>query len=699
MSANFITSYPAWYILLCLGLALVYAGVLYFRNQIINPEKGQHWLKYLLAGFRFLAVFFIALMLLEPLLLYTRNETEKPLLVLAIDNSESMVSSKDSQQIKEKLTATYRKMESELSDQFEVVSYTFGSTANASENPTFKEKETDISALLNTVRNAYDGRPLGAIVMATDGIFNKGSNPYYTAREMKAPFFSFAYGDTTVRSDFLIATIRTNTIAYLGNTFPVVVDVTARKCPSSAFKIQIYKDGVLLEEQSGQINGNPFSETFNFMLKASEKGTQGYQVRISRLAGEKTYTNNQKDFFIEVIDGRQKILCLAPAPHPDLSAFKQSLADNENYELILKTGEMPSAAECKKYDLVILHQWFSTAAHKTFAETLKAQKTPVLYVLGKQSNVSLFNGMIGTTAIRGNNGSFNQSTAAANNSFSLFELSEESRTAVSQFPPLSCPFGKYEIPQPERALFTQKIGVVNSKEAMWYLQDDEGYRSGFIAGEGYWKWWLSNFEKMSNHNACKELMAKTVQYLAIKTDKRKFRLSPVQPSFNENEPVAFQAEVYNDNYEATTREEVSLELKSESGKVYPYTFSSQGDGYRLNAGIMAPGKYSYKGKTIISGKSESISGTVVVKPLQLEYTESLANHSLLRQMATSTGGAVLKPENTDAMIEALKTLPSAKPVIYSEQTFKDLIHQKWLFFVMVMLLAVEWGIRKWLGSY
>jgi hypothetical protein len=248
-------------------------------------------------------------------------------------------------------------------------------------------------------------------------------------------------------------------------------------------------------------------------------------------------------------------------------------------------------------------------------------------------------------------------------------------------------------------LFTQKIGVVNSKEAMWYLQDDEGYRSGFIAGEGYWKWWLSNFEKISNHNACKELMAKTVQYLAIKTDKRKFRLSPVQPSFNENEPMAFQAEVYNDNYEATTREEVSLELKSESGKVYPYTFSSQGDGYRLNAGIMPPGKYRYLGKTLISGKSETISGNVVVKPLQLEYTESVANHNLLRQMAASTGGKVLKPDDTDAMIEALKTLPSAKPVIYTEQTFKDLIHQKWLFFLMVLLLSVEWGVRKWLGSY
>lgn len=699
MSANFITSYPTWYILLCLGLGVVYSAVLYFRNQIIDPEKGQQWLKWVLAGVRVLSVFIIALLLLEPLLLYTRNETEKPVLVLAGDNSESMLMVKDSQQTKERIQSSFEKLQDALSEQFEVVNYAFGSKAKTDGALDYNDKETDISALLSEVRNAYDGRTVGAIVLATDGIFNKGSNPYYLAREMKSPVFSIAFGDTTVKSDFLISAIRTNTIAYLGNTFPVVVDVTARKCKSDGFKVQIYKDGTLLDEQSGKIEGNPFSQTFNFMLKASSKGTQGYQVRISRLNGEKTYINNQKDFFIEVIDGRQKILCLAVAPHPDLSAIKQSLADNENYELVLKTGEIPSATECKKYDLVILHQWLSNAAQKTFAETLKAQKTPVLYVFGKQSNVALFSGLVSSATIRGYNGSFNQSTAAVNSGFSLFELSDETKSAINQFPPLSCPFGKYEVPQPERALLTQKIGVVNSKEAMWYLQDEEGYRSGFIAGEGYWKWWLSNFERLSNHDACKEIMAKTVQYLALKTDKRKFRLNPVQPSFNENEPVAFQAEVYNDNFESNTKEEVSLELKSENGKVYPFTFSAQGDGYRLNAGLMPPGKYSYKAKTLVSGKAETILGNIVVKPLQLENTETVANHSLLRQMASSTGALSVTPEGIDAMITQIKNLPSAKPVIYSEQTFKDLIHQKWLFFVIILLIATEWGIRKWLGSY
>lgn len=699
MSADFITSYPSWYIVLCLALALFYAAVLYFRNQIIDPEKNQNWIKYLLAGFRLISVFLIALLLLEPLLLYTRNETEKPVLILAADNSESMRSSKDSAKMSGSLKEAFSTFEQSLSERYEVVQYTFGSAPKAGNLPAFNEKETDISGLLNEVRNAYDGRNIGAIVLATDGIYNKGSNPYYTARELKAPVFSVAYGDTTVRSDFLIAAIRTNTIAYLGNTFPVVIDVTARKCASSPFKIQIYKDGTLLEEQSGQISGNPFSRTFTFMLKANAKGTQGYQVRISRLSGEKTFLNNQKDVFIEVIDGRQKILCLSAVPHPDLAAFRQALEDNQNYELIFKTGEIPSPAECKKYDLVIMHQWFMNAAQKTFAETLKAQKTPALYILGRQSNTSLFNGMVGTVAIRGINGSFNQSTAAMNAQFSLFELSEECLSAIPQFPPLACPFGKYEIPQPERALFTQKIGVVNSKEAMWYLQDDEGYRSGFIAGEGFWKWWLSNFDKFSNHNACKEVMTKTVQYLALKTDKRKFRLGPVQPSFQENEPVAFQAEVYNDNFEPSTREEVSLQLKAANGKVYPFTFSVQGDAYKLNAGILPPGKYTYLAKTKISGKTETIAGNVVVKPLQLESTETVANHSLLKQMAKSTGGKVFAPGNENQLLESLKTLPSAKPVIYTEQTFKDLIHQKWLFFIIVMLIGVEWGVRKWLGSY
>lgn len=699
MSADFITSYPKWFFLFCIAAGAVYTTILYGKNKIIDPDNNQKWTLYVLSVFRFLAVTIVAFLLLEPLLRYSKQEIEKPVVVVAIDNSESMLNAKDSAWVRNQLTKQLGVSVQELQEKFEVVNYAFGSKNQLIDNPDFSEKETDMSSLLTEIKNAFEGKSIAAVVLASDGIFNKGSNPYYTAQELKAPIFTIGFGDTAIKSDFLIASIRTNTIAYLGNSFPVVVDVTARKCANSNFKIQIFYNGQLVEEQIGAINGNPYGGSFSFMLKASQKGTQSYSVRISRLNGEVTYVNNQKDFFIDVIDGRQKVLLLASAPHPDISAYKQSLADNENYELSLKMGEIPSATELKAYDLVILHNWLATPAHKALSDALKAQRIPVLYILGRQSNLSYFNNLVGTSAVRGINNSFNQSTATLNETFSLFELSAETKTAIEQFPPLTCPFGKYEIAQPDKVVLNQRIGVVNSKEALWTLNDQEAYRTGYIAGEGFWRWWLNNYEKSQNHDACKELFTKTIQWLALKTDKRKFRVAPLQNSFNENEAIVFQAEVYNDNYEAVNKEDVALDLKDEKGKVYSFTFSKIGEAYKLTAGTMPPGKYSYAAKALVSGKQQVISGNVIVKPLQLETTETVANHNLLLQIAENSGGRFIAKDSIGELASIISNLKNTKSVIFTERTFKDLIHQKWLFFIILMLLAVEWGIRKWLGGY
>jgi hypothetical protein len=699
MSADFITSYPKWFFIFCIAAGALYTALLYGRNKIIDPDKNQKWTLYVLSIFRFLAVTIVAFLLLEPLLRYSKQEVEKPIVVLAIDNSESMVNAKDSAFVKNQLAKALNGISEKLQEKFEIVNYTFGSKNQLIDNPDFSEKETDMSAPILEIKNAFEGKSIAAVVMATDGIFNKGSNPYYTSQELKAPIFTIGFGDTTIKSDFLIASVRTNAIAYLGNTFPVVVDVTARKCANTNFKVQVFYNGKLLEEQTGNINGNPFSGSFSFMLKAQQKGTQSYAVRISRLDGEVTYLNNQKDFFIDVIDGRQKLLMLASAPHPDISAFKQALADNENYELTYKMGEIPALNELKGYDLVIMHNWLINPAQKSFSELLKAQKMPVLYVLGRQSNLSYFSNLVGTSAVRGINNSFNQSTAAINETFSLFELSSESKAAIEQFPPLTCPFGKYEIAQPDKVVLSQRIGIVNSREALWTLNDQEAYRTGFISGEGFWRWWLNNYEQTQNHDACKELFTKTIQWLALKTDKRKFRVTPFQNSFNENEPLVFQAEVYNDNYEAVNKEDVTLDLKDEKGKSFPFTFSKIGDAYKLVAGTMPPGKYNYSVKTLVSGKQQVISGNVVVKPLQLETTETIANHNLLLQMAENSGGKFISKDSITQLGDLISKLENAKPIIYTEKTFKDLIHQKWLFFIILMLLGVEWGIRKFLGGY
>ena len=52
---------------------------------------------------------------------------------------------------------------------------------------------------------------------------------------------------------------------------------------------------------------------------------------IDFLSGEFSNRNNRQDVYVEVIDGKEKILLLALAPHPDVKALKSIIEKNENY--------------------------------------------------------------------------------------------------------------------------------------------------------------------------------------------------------------------------------------------------------------------------------------------------------------------------------------------------------------------------------
>ena len=74
---------------------------------------------------------------------------------------------------------------------------------------------------------------------------------------------------------------------------------------------------------------------------------------LSEIAGELSLANNSQDIFIEVIDGRQKVLIVGSAPHPDMSAFKQAIEANDNYEVEIKLTSNFSVQDIADYNLLI----------------------------------------------------------------------------------------------------------------------------------------------------------------------------------------------------------------------------------------------------------------------------------------------------------------------------------------------------------
>ena len=697
---NISFQYPSWYIILCLLLGLVTALLLYYRSQAFREQSRA--LNWLLGGLRFLGVTLIALLLLSPLLRSLVQEVKKPIIVLAQDASESV-----GQAVSERDSAAYQtallQLQEELSAQYEVQPYSFGSEVREGMDFNFEDKQSNIAEMLSSVYDLYSGQNLGALVLATDGIYNKGSNPVYSGGKLSAPVYAIALGDTVPKKDLVVKRVFHNRIAYLGDKFSLEIDILAENAAGSNSQLRISKvengQTRLVQQQPVAIDDGNFFDTREIILEANQVGVQRYRISLAGVEGEASVANNSKDIFIDVLDARQKILLLANAPHPDVTALRQSISSNKNYQV--STAYASTFTESpQQYDFIILHNLPSrTNDASSVFNAIQAENIPHLFIVGLQTNLARFNELQSLMRIQTRGGSENQVQAAVAADFALFTLSEELISSLPRFAPLTAYFGEFQAGPEAETLLYQRIGEVTTQYPLLVVGDQGSNKVGVLAAEGLWRWRLFDYLQNQDHERFNQLTSKVVQYLSLKEDKRRFRVSLSKNIFDENENIYFDAELYNKSFELVNEPDASLTIEDAEGKAYNYTFSQAGNAYRLNAGILPVGNYSFQAAVFYSGERLTYDGQFSVKPIQLERYETTANHNLLRLLSERYGGELVYPDNIGSIAGKLQARETVKPVIYETAKTRSVMDLKWLFFVLLLIFTLEWGLRRYYGAY
>jgi hypothetical protein len=690
------------------------AGALYSYILYLSDKKSDfhEWLKWLLASLRFIAVTIIAFLLLSPLLRTISRYIEKPIIIIAQDNSKSIITNKDSSFYKNDYLKLLDNFRSKLNRNFDFVNYTFGEKVSGigykvsgNEKP-FSEKETDISALTDYLSNLYSNRNVGALILATDGVYNKGSNPLYATDKINYPVYTLALGDTNIQKDIIIKKLNYNKTAYLGNTFPLEIVVNAYKCKGSRTKLVVSRKSQVVSKEEGEnvytkdidINSDMFSQTIPVQIEAKKAGIQYFRINLSPIQGEISPSNNTKEIFIEVMSSKQKILILAASPHPDISAIKEAIETNINYEadaFILKDFDK----NINDYSVIILDQLPSVAepASLLLSNITKAE-IPVLYIIGTSSNINAFNNQITGLTISDSQLSFNEALPSPNNQFPLFTMSRELLNMISSFPPLMSPFGTYTMKASANVLLYQRIGNVTTKNPLILFNQTGNIRDGVIAGEGLWKWRINEYMQKNNHDLFNELINKTIQYLSIRGEKTHLKITSTN-SFSENEQVNFDAELYNDSYELINEPDINLTIFDRDGKKYPYLFSKTNNAYHLNAGIFPPGLYKYNATTKIGNNLYQKEGEFSVSEINIETMNTIADHKLLYNISKKHNGEMFYPNQMDKLAEAINKKEDIKSISYTQKRFNDIINLTWVFFLILGLLTAEWFLRKWSGTY
>lgn len=686
-------AYSMWLIVACLGLGVLYAWVLYFYDSK-NSSSLNSSVRNILAFCRLLLVAILSFLLLEPVVKHINYIKQKPILVMLVDDSESMTAMKDSSELAvNRLYELEKKIENEY--QVDYLFFDRFLKFSNSKYPKFDGDESSIGGALREVKSQYFNQNLAGIVLMTDGINNVGIDPQNVAENYNVPIYTLGIGDTNRYADLGVQNVICNSMAYLGSEFICEVELKAHKLKGKNASVQILMNGVEVQQKNIFLSTNQFFKEIDFALEATKVGTNRIDVKLTVFDEEKNAKNNSFAFYIDVIDGKRKVQIWSKMPHPDIGMLRSSIVSNMNYDVAVK---MKQFVVDDQLDLVVLFNWFSDQSQLDLFENLKVKEIPVLCVVGDQFNSNYFNAGSQNIKFKSVGNSMNSTLPVLNTEFNYFDLKEKIQD-INKFPPLISPYGVWKGFSQNDVFIYQKIGNIITRDPMWIMHNENGYRYGIISGLGIWQWKLTDYEQNENNDVTNILINKGLQYLAVKENKKLLRVQPSNSEYGTKEVVTLQGELYNQGLEFVKGQEINVLLKDDQNKEYQYTMSEKGVKYSLELGNLKSGAYSYAASAIVGSQKLTDYGSFVVLELQKELMNQTANFDVLHKIAFKTNGRFYYPSSMDSLVRDLTVSKLGKTQILDQHKYSELIHFKFLFWVIILILSLEWFVRKWAGGY
>lgn len=692
---NLSSEYSLWLILPCILLGLLYAGILYWRNQRDELSNKLRWFLFTL---RTLTVSLIAFLLLGPLVHSNQYTDVKPSIVVAVDGSASIGNVLNSEQ-QNQLIEDLKQVDKKLSEKFDVKYYTFGSEVTPSLPDSFSMHFTNIGNLFNHIEMQHSNTNLGAMLLVSDGINNIGIDPVYASDIFTAPIISMIVGDTTKHIDVAVSKVTVNNKAFKNNQFPIRVLVTGTMAGGQNTTLRIKQGDKILEEKPIQIRNERFNATHIFYQNADSVGLKRYTIEIDPVSNEHNLNNNSQTVVVEVLDRKQKVLIVAHAPHPDIAVLKSTLANNIAFEVDVEMANK-AILSAEKYDIVILHQLPSLKyPMEQMIQKCNDTRTPILFIIGQATNLARFNQLKTGFTIDQQKSLTEDAMPSFNHSFRSFQVENSIIEDCDKWTPLLVPFGEYKFVNSGTVLFYQKIGSITMDYPLIAFNNSLEGRFGFITGEGLWRWSMNASKRLGNNQNVQDLLIKTIQFLSSDEKNKRFRVY-CEKQYASYDRIVVKAEVYNEMFEPITTEAVNLVIRNEAGLEYNYLFGIEGANYKIDAGSFPAGTYRWEATTKVDNQNFTESGIFIVSEVNVENEQLTANAALMEKIAVNHNGkAFYWSSESDQVIQYLQDNISSKSIRYTTTGYFELVKLPWFLLIIGFLICLEWFLRKYNGSY
>jgi len=639
----------------------------------------------LFAGLRFITVFAVLLLLINPKFEKLSYSIEKPSLVVAVDNSESI---KHLNQIPNtnQLISTL-KGNTALNDKFDIDYYAFGETFRKTDTLNFDAAQTNLASVFNDLSQIYKNT-VAPTLLISDGNQTFGNDYIYASKDYSQPVFSVILGDTISYSDLKIQQLNVNKYAFLKNKFPVEVIAVYNGNGSKQTELRITLGNAIVYRETLNFSKSQNAHSINFTLPANKVGVNAYVATVVPLDNEKNTVNNSRPFAVDIIDQKTKVALVSAMSHPDLGALKNAIESNEQRSVdIVSPNSFLSAID--EYQLAILYQ--PNATFRAVFEALDANGNNRFVITGSQTQWSFLNSIQDNYVQKGSS-LLEEYQASVNTNYNTFIIEY---LDFESFPPLQTEFEELMFNIPEQVILYKSINRNVLEEPLLATFEFNNRREALLLGEHIWKWRAQSYLDHKSFQQFDDFIGKLVQYLA--TDSKRSRLNLDYESFyNGNGDIKINAQFFNKNYEFDSRARLYITLKAvDTGIETSLPFVLKQNNYQIDLGNFASGKYDF---TVSANRGEvSKTGRLQILDYNVEQQFLNANVTKLQQLATNSLGKSYFIDNTTTLIDDLISDSRFTSLQKRSKNVVPLIDFKFLLALIVLSLSIEWFLRKYNG--
>ncbi|MGD2110291.1 MAG: vWA domain-containing protein, partial [Phycisphaerae bacterium] len=246
--------------------------------------------------------------------------------------------------------------------------------------PTAAGPATNVERAVRRSVESLGGAPTAAIVVLSDGGFNQGAPAEEVARyakDRRLPIHVIGIGDPSVPRNVRITEVDAPANAFQQDPFPVSCRIAADGIDGQTIRVELHERNATTGGATRQVEARDVRvgiggrvEPVTFELRQDRVGRFVYAVAVPIVEGETVVDDNSRQTTVNVIDARTRVLVVSSGPSWEYRFLSRLLERDDTFELscwlqsadytAVRDGNtvidhLPAAAEeLFEYDIVIL---------------------------------------------------------------------------------------------------------------------------------------------------------------------------------------------------------------------------------------------------------------------------------------------------------------------------------------------------------